>query len=80
MEIDFFVVAFGRGKQKLRYQVGFCLAYSGFLLSPASLRQILGPHWDHLKPCDDKRLGFVIARWQALPEHVRNAIASLAEL
>ena len=44
----------------------------------ASLRQILGPHWDHLKPCDDKRLGFVIARWQALPEHVRQSIFTLA--
>lgn len=45
-----------------------------------SFCQILGPYWDHLKPCDDKRLEFVIARWQVLPEQIRNAIRTLAEM
>ena len=36
-------------------------------------------HDKQLPPCDDKRLGFVIARWQALPEHVREAIAMLVK-
>ena len=37
-------------------------------------------HVNNLPPIEDKRLVLILDRWQTLPEHVRDAITSLARL